>query len=731
MHCILPMHSMHSIYNSFYSYSLHLSLITILYIFLFSPILPGISLFSLPFSLSILTPFYLPHLSLILPFLSLLFCFFLSSPSFLSPSFLSFLSFPSFSVFPFFPLLSLFLARHIRVTATMMRFNNKSLASVGSSKDKDLPPIPSPVASPLASPLASLASPLARNQPSSLSSVMLVTLADSPGPLQHHTHPLSQSKTSQANTPQAMTPQANTPQSKTFTQVNTPQAKTKTFSQANTPQANFTYSKSQYTIDSPLHMLNSPNSQGTSDAPLQTKTLKRKNFKQLSLNSPRDEEPRFEQKSLRQKRGLNHAIPTLDLAPGPSPPPTAHSTMDIAQSNRNIDPDTTSSSSDLIHEFTSLDLSSKHTHKDVAGTGRSGRKRQTVISSISPTKSSAGASPVEAIATASTGVRSMLPVATTSSITLNSTDLVTLKSLGSGNSGTVLKILHLPSQRTMAKKIIPIDLKTVIKTQIIRELKILHECHSPYIIEFYGAFVNNNNTIVICMEYCNCGSLDKILPLCDNKQFPLAVLKKLAFAILSGLTYLYTAHKIIHRDIKPSNVLMTHRGEFKLCDFGVSRELTNSLAMADTFVGTSTYMSPERIQGLNYSVKSDVWSMGLMLIELASGLQVWNDDDDGIEAFSGNGGPEGILDLLQRIVNETAPTLTGKINRKTGAPYDPHLCAFIDLCLLKSDADRKSPWDLLADRDGFLRGVADGAYDKEVRAWAKGIRKVHKDMLEK
>lgn len=112
----------------------------------------------------------------------------------------------------------------------------------------------------------------------------------------------------------------------------------------------------------------------------------------------------------------------------------------------------------------------------------------------------------------------------------------------------------------MAKKIIHIDLKSVIQTQIIRELRILHECHSPYIIEFYGACLNNNNTIVICMEYCNCGSLDKILPLCENKQFPTFVLKKLSFAILSGLTYLYTTHKIIHRDIKPNNVLMTHKG---------------------------------------------------------------------------------------------------------------------------------------------------------------------------
>lgn len=437
---------------------------------------------------------------------------------------------------------------------------------------------------------------------------------------------------------------------------------------------------------------------------------------------------KFSPSSLRQKRNKIRPTPILNLNL-PSKitnqvvlrtTPTTSLSLNINQSNRDVDPETNSNNDVILSQLSSLELSNRPTDYPA---GKGGRKRQTVISSISPTKSTSS-SPLEPRQFDSPDPTS-LPIATTSLIKLNNNDLVTLKSLGSGNSGTVLKILHIPTQKTMAKKIIHIDLKTVIKTQIIRELKILHECQSPFIIEFYGAFVNNNNTIVICMEYCNCGSLDKILPLCELKQFPLYVLKKLSFAILSGLTYLYTTHKIIHRDVKPSNVLMTHKGEFKLCDFGVSRELTNSLAMADTFVGTSTYMSPERIQGLNYGVKSDIWSMGLMLIELASGLQVWNDDDEQIEAFSGNGGPEGILDLLQRIVNETPPSLAGKVNPKTGEKYNPVLCKFIDLCLAKNDLDRRSPWDLLGDKDGFLSGVEEGIYDREMKAWAKGIRKSH------
>lgn len=161
------------------------------------------------------------------------------------------------------------------------------------------------------------------------------------------------------------------------------------------------------------------------------------------------------------------------------------------------------------------------------------------------------------------------------------------------------------------------------------------------------------------------------------------VLGKIAEATLAGLTYLYKTHHIMHRDIKPSNVLVNSKGYIKLCDFGVSGELVNSVA--DTFVGTSTYMAPERIQGEKYTVKSDVWSFGLTIMELAIGKFPF----DASEHLSdGEAAPAGILDLLQQIVHEPAPRLP-----KSEA-FPAILEDMIQKCMCKKPEGRPTPQEL-------------------------------------
>jgi len=232
-----------------------------------------------------------------------------------------------------------------------------------------------------------------------------------------------------------------------------------------------------------------------------------------------------------------------------------------------------------------------------------------------------------------------------------------------------------------------------------------------------------------------------------------------AHSVLEGLTYLYDVHRIIHRDIKPSNILLNSEGEIKLCDFGVSGELINSIAK--TFVGTSIYMSPERIQGAEYSVKSDIWSLGITLIELATGQFPFCDvedddslsdldeekntdsDDDaasdlknktpthrdsifkfrkqnknkrlsrraskGMEFGADGMSSMSIIELMHQIVSEPAPRL--------GPQFSEEEVEFVDACLMKDPDERHSPKTLLEYR--WMDDARDSNFD--LRGWSSNF----------
>jgi len=259
------------------------------------------------------------------------------------------------------------------------------------------------------------------------------------------------------------------------------------------------------------------------------------------------------------------------------------------------------------------------------------------------------------------------------------------------------------------------------------------------------------------MEFMAKGSFDGIYK--KIGAIDIEVVGMVALGVLEGLTYLYAVHRIIHRgksvqltpltcslppfeDIKPSNILCNSQGEIKLCDFGVSGELINSIA--HTFVGTSIYMSPERIQGAEYSVKSDVWSLGISLIELALGRFPFSDscldDDDDLSdledsdfhktmnrdsliadkrkrlsrrknkgvSLHGGGMTMSIIELMHQIVKEPAPRL-GPEGRFSKAAED-----FVDACLLKDPEERKTPKVLLT--YPWMDTARQSTFD--VKAWA-------------
>nr|CAG4645621.1 EOG090X08J3 [Lynceus sp. MCZ IZ 141354] len=215
------------------------------------------------------------------------------------------------------------------------------------------------------------------------------------------------------------------------------------------------------------------------------------------------------------------------------------------------------------------------------------------------------------------------------------------------------------------------------------------------------------------MEYMDGGSLDLILK--KAGRIPEPVLGKITIAVLKGLGYLRDKHQIIHRDVKPSNILVNSRGEIKICDFGVSGQLIDS--MANSFVGTRSYMSPERLQGTHYSIQSDIWSLGLSLVEMAIGMYPipppenrvlaaifgpkFSEDPDNTEPtkslrqahFSPGNGPAprsmAIFELLDYIVNEPPPKLPSGI-------FTAEFKEFVDRCLKKNPSERPSLRSLMA-----------------------------------
>ena len=127
---------------------------------------------------------------------------------------------------------------------------------------------------------------------------------------------------------------------------------------------------------------------------------------------------------------------------------------------------------------------------------------------------------------------------------------------------------------------------------------------------FHFLFTLLLHTLLVAFPFDSGGSLD------NYGIIPEDILGQLTVGIVKGLQYLWTL-KIMHRDLKPSNILVNTQGFVKLCDFGVSVQLIDSIAR--TYIGTSAYMSPERLKGENYRMRAEIWSLGVLMFELVSG----------------------------------------------------------------------------------------------------------------
>ncbi|KAH0588966.1 hypothetical protein H2248_004747 [Termitomyces sp. 'cryptogamus'] len=282
------------------------------------------------------------------------------------------------------------------------------------------------------------------------------------------------------------------------------------------------------------------------------------------------------------------------------------------------------------------------------------------------------------------------------SFDINMSQLHLDEELGRGNYGTVKKVLHKPTNVAMAMKEIRLELDEAKLNAIIMELDVLHRAVAPEIVEFYGAFFIES-CVYYCMEYMDAGSLDKL----QGAGVPENILARIASSMVRGLKFLKDDLQIIHRDVKPTNVLVNTKGEIKLCDFGVSGQLEKSLAK--TNIGCQSYMAPERIKGESqgnlgtYTVSSDVWSLGLSMIEIAIGQYPFPP-----ESYA------NVFAQLTAIVHGDSPELPE--DRFSAEARD-----WVARCLAKKPQDRATYQELL--HHPFLR--ADAEREVDMVKWVK------------
>jgi serine/threonine protein kinase len=247
-------------------------------------------------------------------------------------------------------------------------------------------------------------------------------------------------------------------------------------------------------------------------------------------------------------------------------------------------------------------------------------------------------------------------------------DLV--KKVGEGSAGSVFFVKRKDNAKIFAlKSVRPVN--KIQETTILNEIALMKLSRHENIIEVYESY-SFNRKIYIIVEAMQCSLTEIIKDTWGN--IPENLMSYVCRSVLRALSFLHSKHRI-HRDVKSDNVLFDDSGHIKLADFGYCAQLTFEKNVRSTFVGTPCWMAPELIGNQGYDTKIDIWSLGILVIELTEGNPPYISDNP--------------MKSLFRISSSPAPTL------ENPEKFTPDLNDFLSRCLQKNPEARSSSQELL------------------------------------